>query len=204
MSLENGILHIDNKYQIDNFSNKCVLSEIKQLDNGYIRIASNAFKTKKINKDDYVIEVEVRAKDIRSKSNVYFAKKVKDNIRITFICPKDEHYELGDKVKLYVPINEISICDSDKNVLMVDENIVKPIIDANIEMYGKEYYLVTQDKQFSKNNKYLLVEKIYDLNSKMLLRVINQKNETLTLKINKNNDFFNGLMIYTKYKKAKK
>ena len=203
LSLENDILHIDSKYQIDNFSNKCIFSEIKQFDNGYIRIASDAFKTKKTNKDDYVIEVEVCAKDIRSKSNVYFAKKIKDNIRITFICPKDEHYELGDKVKLYVPINEISICDSDKNVLMVDENIVKPIIDANIEMYGKEYYLVTQDKQFSKNNKYLLVEKIYDLNSKMLLRVINQKNETLTLKINKNNDFFNGLMIYTKYKKVK-
>lgn len=202
LKLDNDNLIIDEKYQIDNFSKKSI-SDITNINSGYIRVDSNLFTLKKENDNDYQIEVKIIAKDIRSNNNVYFANKVKDNIRITFITNKDINYEVNSKVKLFVSLNNVSVCDENKNILMVNDDILKPIIDVNIKQFSKEYYIITNEKPFAKRNKYLLIEKIYDLNNKMILICKNQNQENLTLRIDKNEDFFNGMLIYTKYKKDK-
>ena len=202
LKLDNDNLIIDEKYLIDNFSKKSI-SDITNINSGYIRVDSNLFTLKKENDNDYQIEVKVIAKDIRSNSNVYFANKVKDNIRITFITNKDINYEVNSKVKLFVSLNNVIVCDENKNILMVNDDILKPIIDVNIKQFSKEYYIITNEKPFAKRNKYLLIEKIYDSNNKMILVCKNQNQENLTLRIDKNEDFFNGMLIYTKYKKIK-
>lgn len=120
-----------------------------------------------------------------------------------YLVFKDINYEVNSKVKLFVSLNNVSVCDENKNILMVNDDILKPIIDVNIKQFSKEYYIITNEKPFAKRNKYLLIEKIYDLNNKMILVCKNQNQENLTLRIDKNEDFFNGMLIYTKYKKIK-
>ena len=203
LKLEAADLIIDKKYTIKDFLNKSLVNEFGS-DEGKIRVPSEAFKLSRENDDDFEVEVEIRAKDVRSKSNVYFARMKKDFIRITFMCDKDKHFKVGDKVKLYAPLNTLSVCDKDDNVIMVNDEISKPIIDVETKKIGQEFYAMHEDKVFVKAHKYLLVEKLYDLNAKMLLVSHDQKGEYLTLRIDRNDDFFNGMLLYTKVKKIKK
>lgn len=203
LKLDGPNLIIDKKYTIIDFLNKSLVNEFDS-EEGKIRVPSEVFKLKRENDDDFEIEVEIRAKDVRSKSNVYFARMKKEHIRITFMCAKDKNFKVGDKVKLYAPLNMLSVCDKDDNVIMVNDEINKPIIEVETKKIGQEFYVMHEDKAFVKAHKYLLVEKLYDLNAKMLLVSHDQKGEYLTLRIDRNDDFFNGMLLYTKVKKIKK
>lgn len=100
-------------------------------------------------------------------------------------------------------MSSLGVSDDEGNILMVNDDIIKPIIDVETKRIGKECYILHQDKAFVKAHKFLLIEKIYDLNSKMLLSVINQKKEKMSLRIERDDDFFNGMLLYTKTVKNK-
>ncbi len=202
-TLDNNDLKIDKKYVIKNFKNKCIVKDEIDITNGYIKIPSSSFTLEKHNGDDYMIQVEVVAKDIYSNTNVYFAKLKDENIRITFTCDKNKNFNKGDTVKLYANINELIATDENKVILMIKDEIHSPIKNMTIKNIGKEYYVITNDKMFAKTNKYLLLNKIYDLQDKMILSLFNQKDEEIILKVERNENFFSGMLIYTKYKKLK-
>ena len=195
-------LIVEKEHKISHFKDKCV-SEINEINQGLIRIPSTSFTLSKKNDDDFEVETIIKAKDVRSDANVYFAERKEDNSRITFITSKDEHLKIGQNIKLYAPMSSLGVSDDEGNILMVNDDIIKPIIDVETKRIGKEYYILHQDKAFVKAHKFLLIEKIYDLNSKMLLSVINQKKEKMSLRIERDDDFFNGMLLYTKTVKNK-
>ena len=195
-------LIVEKEHKISHFKDKCV-SEINEINQGLIRIPSTSFTLSRKNDDDFEVETIIKAKDVRSDANVYFAERKEDKSRITFITSKDEHLKIGQNIKLYAPTSSLGVSDDEGNILMVNDDIIKPIIDVETKRIGKEYYILHQDKAFVKAHKFLLIEKIYDLNSKMLLSVINQKKEKMSLRIERDDDFFNGMLLYTKTVKNK-
>lgn len=200
-SFDNHDVIINEKYRLNNFVNKAVDSNILGVDKGYIQIPSSALSLKKEREDDLELKVEIVAKDIRSNTNVYFARLNKTDTRITFITSKEQVYKNNEQIILYAPINSISICDDEKNVLTITDDLIKPILDFKVKQIGKDYYVITDEKTFAKTNKYFLVKKIYDLNTKMLLSVTNQKDQEFTLRVDKNKDFFTGMILYIKKEK---
>ena len=201
--VENDNLIINDKYLMNDFKNRCVLNDLFISDNGYLRIPSNLLKTSKAKDNDLIIEVVVKAKDIRSNNNVYFARDTKNNVRITFITEKNVNYHFDEKVSLYFSIDDCFVCDENHNIISISASFNKPIIESIIEKHNKDYYLRSEDKPFVKKNKYLLVEKIYDLKNDMLLVVTNQLKEEMTLKVKRDDNYFAGMLIYTKFLKRK-
>ena len=201
--VENDYLIINDKYVMNDFKNRCVLNDLSISDNGYLRIPSNLLKTSKTKDEDLHIEVVVKAKDIRSNNNVYFARDTKNNVRITFITDKNENYHVDEKVSLYFSIDDCFVCDENHNIISISASFNKPIIESIIEKHNKDYYLMSEDKSFVKKNKYLLVEKIYELKNDMLLVVTNQLKEEMTLKVKRDDNYFAGMLIYTKFLKRR-
>ncbi len=189
---------IDEKYQYPNFINKCVGLVSSNLFNGYLKMNCKDLTINRNEESDIAIKVKIVAKDVRSDKNVYFATDGKN--RITFMLDKEMEYEVSQEIDLYISISQLDLCDEEKNILTVQDELPKPIMECDIKLIGKEYYVITPDKSFVKN-KYFLIEKIYNLNNKMILLVKNSKGLYSSLLIEHNDDFFNGLILYIKYRK---
>ena len=196
--LDNGV-KIDDQFNIDNLNKKIVKENYEKDFKGYIRIKNDQFSLDKI-KDCISFKAKILAKENNDNEFIYFAKQDKTNERFTFVSDID----LKDKktASVFINKNDVVICDEHKNILSIDEVVKQNIINTNIQKIGLDYYLISNDKLFSKN-KYFLVEKIYDLNDDMLLICKNNKQETIYLKCIKNPDYYNSMLIYTKYKKIK-
>ena len=95
-------------------------------------------------------------------------------------------------------MNDINIYNNEYTQVCVNDNIYRPIQDVNLNKIGKDYYIKSNSKEFSKN-KYFKIEKIYDLNNEMIINVENHKKEHYSFRIDKDPNLFVGLLIYTKF-----
>lgn len=193
-------LLINDKHIIKNIENKLVGSLIN-INKGFISFKSDEIYLNQKNEDDICLKLKVVAFDIRSDKYVYYAKDCINDMRITFISENKIVLNETKSLDAYVSLNSINILDENFNILTVNEEIKKPIKELNIKQIGRDFYVLNKDKNFIKENKYFLVNKIFDLNSKMLLIVKNQKNQELSILTSKNSDYFNGMILYIKKEK---
>ena len=193
----------DNEYYaqdllINDYPNKCIDDNYLKTFNGYYSIKSESFGLVK-EKESLEFEVEVLAFDIYSDKKVFYAKD-NSNSRITFYDQKDSSITVGDKVKLYVNLNKVGICNENYELVMLNENVNKPIKEIKIRRIKKDYYVETTNKLMAKN-KYLIVEKIFDLGSNMIINTKNHKNELASYIVEKDPNFYVGMILYTRFVK---
>lgn len=201
LKLDGSDLIINDKFKYSNYVEKCVDDNYLGDFDGFISIPSKEFTLEKINESDYELEVEVRAIDIFSDKKVCYARILDDqNTRITFFINRDSKLSKGDKIKVYASVDRINIYNKELDRITVDDSINKPIIDVDLVQIGKEYYIKSNDKKFCKN-KYFVIEKIFDLNRRMILNVKNNKDEKFSFRIQKNSNLYIGLEIYLKHVK---
>ena len=201
LKLDGSDLIINDKFKYSNYVEKCVDDNYLGDFDGFISIPSKEFTLEKINESDYELEVEVRAIDIFSDKKVCYARILDhQNTRITFFINRDSKLSKGDKIKVYASVDRINIYNKELDRITVDDSINKPIIDVDLVQIGKEYYIKSNDKKFCKN-KYFVIEKISDLNRRMILNVKNNKDEKFSFRIQKNSNLYIGLEIYLKHVK---
>lgn len=199
--LDGNDLIINDKFKYSHYVEKCVDDNYLGNFDGLISIPSKEFTTEKINDDDYELEVEVRVVDIFSDKKVCYARILEDqNTRITFFVNRESKLSKGDKLKIYASMDKINIYTKELDRITVDDSINKPIIDVDLVQIGIEYYIKSKDKAFCKN-KYFVIEKIFDLNRKMVLNVKNNKDEKFSFRIQKDSNLYIGLEIYLKHVK---
>jgi len=190
---------INNKYIYSDYIDKCINDNYLNDFEGYISLPSNKIKFEKENDNSFELEVEVRAIDVFSDKKVYYSKLINnEESRITFFGDRKSKIKKGDIIKLYVNMDDISIYNNEYTKVCVNDNIYRPIQDVNLNKIGKDYYIKSNSKEFSKN-KYFKIEKIYDLNNEMIINVENHRKEHYSFRINKDPNIFVGLLIYTKY-----
>lgn len=201
ISFDNNKAKVGDYFEIDNISDYLMNQPKDEID-GFIKISTDSLHIKKEEHDDSKIEVNIVAKDVRSDSNVYYAKLTKDGTRITFKTAKNVQLANSSSVNLYFSSREVSLYDSDYNVLSVNEKIDKPIIPSVIEQIGKDKYIITHDKTFLKN-KFFTIEKVYNLKEKMILTMRNFNNQKASIIVDNDPNIFAGMIVYIKYKKSK-
>ena len=190
---------INNKYIYSDYIDKCINDNYLNDFEGYISLPSNKIKLEKENDNCFELEVEVRAIDVFSDKKVYYSKIVDNEVsRITFFGDRKSKIKKGDIIKLYVNMSDINIYNNEYTQVCVNDNIYRPIQDVNLNKIGKDYYIKSNSKEFSKN-KYFKIEKIYDLNNEMIINVENHKKEHYSFRIDKDPNIFVGLLIYTKF-----
>ncbi len=196
---EDAILNHQFRYQ--NFVNQCVDENIPAEFHGYMALPSQDFSLVKQSEDDIELEVEIRAFDAYSDKKVYYSKLFnEEESRITFFSKRNENLTKGDQVKIYFPSKKLSIYDASMLKITINDPIFKPIQVISLTTIGKEYYILDSNKDFCKN-KYFKIEKIFDLNTEMIVNVKNQKDENYSFRIDKNPDLYVGLLLYTKHLK---
>lgn len=195
-----SILKKDNNYYtqdllLDNYINKCISDEYLESFEGYYSIKSLDFRLEK-EEASLEFDVEILAFDIYSDKKVYYAKD-KDDSRITFFAAKESNIQVGDQVKLYAKLDSVGICNSSFELVMLNETLYKPIVKINLKQIKKDYYVETTDLAISKN-KYLIIDKIFELGNEMIINTKNHKNEMASFRLEKNSNLYVGMVLYTR------
>lgn len=201
INIEGNDAIINKKFVYHGYSEKCIDDNYLKDFDGYISLPSKCISIEKNNDNSIELEVEIRAVDIFSDKKVYYSQLLSDKEnRITFFGDRKSQINKGDHVKVYIDTQKIDIYNKELTRISVDDNIFKPIIKVDISKIGRDYYIRNNSKEFCKN-KYFIVEKIFDLNNKMIINVKNEKKVNYSFEIEKNSDLFVGLLIYTKFVK---
>ena len=195
LKMEGENLWIDNKFKYPHFTERCI-SEENITEKGYLQFTSKAMHLHR-EEGDVEFDLEILLKDEREQFDVYYAKIKESNQRITFLLDHEEN-RTDKELKLYVSLKDLAVCDEKENIISIADEFVKPILPCKIKRFGKDSYILSNNKEFIKQNKCFLIEKIHDLNDRMLLCCTNQKEEKFSFLTDKNSDFFAGMMLYVK------
>jgi len=167
------------------------------------------FKTKdllltKSSDDDFTFKVKVNSLDLYSDKKVYYAQyqdKEGKIYKITFETLKECNIKENDVIDLFISSSKINLYSHSKERISVSKKLTYPLIDLGIRKIRDSYYLLTNDKIFVKQ-KYFIVREIFDLNEhKVILNVINNKSESYSFVVDKDDNYYVSMRMYIKFKK---
>lgn len=167
------------------------------------------FKTKdllltKSSDDDFSFKVKVNSLDLYSDKKVYYAQyqdKEGKIYKITFETLKECNIKENDVIDLFISLSKINLYSHSKERISVSKKLTYPLIDLGIRKIRDSYYLLTNDKIFGKQ-KYFTVRDIFDLNEhKVILNVINNKSESYSFVVDKDDNYYVSMRMYIKFKK---
>ena len=167
------------------------------------------FKTKDLlltesSDDDFSFKVKINSLDLYSDKKVYYAQyqdKEGKIYKITFETLKECNIKENDVIDLFISSSKINLYSHSKERISVSKKLTYPLIDLGIRKIRDSYYLLTNDKIFAKQ-KYFTVRDIFDLNEhKVILNVINNKSESYSFVVDKDDNYYVSMRMYIKFKK---
>lgn len=198
----NGEYVINNSFTFNNLKEKLVrkLSEEKV----YLSFKTTDLSLDGKGGDKYFFKVKVDSIDMYSDKKVYYAEYLdqeKNIFKITFESPKNTNIVEGEEVELFIDVSKISLFSVNKERISVTKKIHTSLIELGVRKIRSSYFLLTNDKLFSKQ-KYFIVEDIFEVNeSKCILNVVNNKEEHYSFIVDKDDNYYVSMKMYIKYTK---
>lgn len=202
IELINNDALINSKYVFKNINKKIVVDSLINKDN-FIGFETKYVSLSHNNDNELKFKVKIDSIDLYSDKKVYYAEYNKDNkvTKISFYGSREDNYKVGDEIDLFVNMDNLSLYSLDYDRLTTNKDLTKPIISLGLKKIKNNYYFLTEDKLFAKN-KYFIIKDIFNISKeKMILNVINNKDEKYSIIVDKDDNLYVEMCVFIKYKK---